>query len=53
MAELIAKESKLMDVKSTVDAPVEKLLQRLEQAQQTTLGDLSLRDLALGKLKHD
>ena len=48
-----AEESKLMDVKSMIDAPVEKLLQRLEQAQQTTLGDLSLRDLALGKLKHD
>ncbi|MFW5451273.1 MAG: YihY/virulence factor BrkB family protein [Methylophagaceae bacterium] len=45
-----AEESDLMDSKSQIDTSIEKLLQRLEQAQSATLADLSLRDLALGKI---
>lgn len=48
-----AEESDVMMVKRLAEPAVEKLLQRLDESQASVLSKLSLRDLAMGKDKHE
>lgn len=48
-----AEEIDLGTVETTTEPVIEQMFQRLEQAQEKVLSDLSLRDLVLGKLDNE
>ena len=48
-----AEESDLMIVKSLAEPTVEQVLQRLDEAKASVLSQLTLRDLAMGKVEHE